>query len=173
MGDLARARVTLNSAWEISENGVMGDHHGQVYEKQQKLPAAVHLYTLALEANPRLEETPSRIRNLPQIDLPGNQMSAGEELKVMRTLKPPTIIKETASADFDVLIMSNGKIEKANFYKGSELLSHAGRSLEKAQFREPFPLNSAAHLIRRGTLSCSDTGCSFAFYPPSLAAGPN
>jgi hypothetical protein len=34
----------------------MGDHLGQVYEKEQKLPAARHVYNLALEVNPRLEE---------------------------------------------------------------------------------------------------------------------
>jgi hypothetical protein len=157
----------------ISSKGVAGDHLGQVYEREQKLPAAFRMYNLALEANPRLEETQSRMRKLAHVPLPNNRMSAGEELSRMRTVKLPTITKETASADFDVLLVAGGKVEKANFYKGSELLRHAGESLERAHFEEPFPLNSTARLLRRGILSCSDSGCNFVFYPLSVVAGAN
>ena len=174
MGDLAQAEGYLNSAWQLGQDGVAGDHLGQVYEKEKKLPAALHMYNLALEANPRLEETPSRMRNLAHVPLPKKGMSAGEELSQMRTVKLPTIIKETANADFDILVVPSGKIEKANFFRGSELLRFAGESLEKAPFLELFPPGSTAHLLRRGILSCSSyTGCSFVFYPLSVAAGPN
>ena len=174
IGDLGRAESYLNSAWHLTQYGVVGDHLGQMYEKEQKLPAAIHMYSLALEANPRLDETPERIRKLASVpDLPAKGMSAGEELKLMRTVKLPTIIKEEASADFDVLFVASGKIKKTNFVQGSELLRHAGGSLEKTQFDEPFPPNSTASLVRRGALTCSDTGCSFVFYPPSAAAGAN
>jgi len=174
MGELALAESYLNSAWQLRQDGVVGDHLGQVYEKQQKLPEALRMYNLALEANPRLEETSSRMRNLARVPLPKNRMSAAEELSQMRTVKLPTIIKETASADFDVLVVPSGRIEKATFFRGSELLRHAGESLEKATFKQPFPPGSTAHLLRRGILSCSSsTGCSFVFYPPSAAAGPN
>jgi len=173
MGDLARAESYLNSAWQLGQDGVVADHLGQVYEKKKKLRAALHMYNLALEANPRLEETPSRMRNLAHVSLPNNRMSAGEELSQMRTVKLPAIIKESASADFDVLIVG-GKIEKASFVSGSESLRHAGESLEKSPFEEPLPADSTAHLLRRGVFSCSSyTGCSFVFYPLSVAARAN
>ena len=173
MGDLARAESYLNSAWQLTQDGLVGDHLGQVYEKEQKLAAALHLYNLALEASPRLEETPSRIRNLAHVSLPKNQISAEEELKLMRTIKLPAIIKEGATADFDVLLVAGGKIEGTNFVSGSELLRHAGQNLEKGLFEESFPPNSTARLPRRGLLSCSDSGCSFVFYPLSVMAGVN
>jgi hypothetical protein len=173
MGDLARADSYLNSAWQLRQDGVVGDHLGQVYEKEKKLPAALHMYNLALEVNPRLDETASRMRNLAHVPLPKNRMSAREELSRMRTVNLPAIIKETASADIDVLIVG-GKVEKASFVSGSELLRHAGESLEKSKFEEPVPPNSIAHLIRRGAVSCSSyTGCSFVFYPLSVTAGGN
>lgn len=151
----------------------MGDHLGQVYEKEKKLPPALHMYNLALETNPRLEDTASRMRNLAHVALPKNRMSAGEELSQMRTVKLPTIINESASADFDVLLVG-GKIVKANFVSGSELLRHAEENLDKAQFEEPLPPNSTAHLLRRGIISCSSyTGCSFVFYPIAVAARAN
>ena len=58
MGDLAQAEGYLNSAWQLGQDGVVGDHLGQVYEKEKKLPAALHMYNLALEANPRLGRDP-------------------------------------------------------------------------------------------------------------------
>lgn len=171
MGDLVRAESYLNAAWHLRQDGVVGDHLGQVYEKEQKLPAAIHMYSLALEANPRLDETPERMRKLAPVPLPVSGTRAGEELKLMRSVKLPAIIKETASADFDVLLVASGKITKAKFVRGSELLRHAGESLEKASLEQPFPPNSTPRLIRRGTLSCSDTGCSFLLYPLSDAVG--
>jgi tetratricopeptide (TPR) repeat protein/transglutaminase-like putative cysteine protease len=174
MGDLAQAESYLNSAWQLSQDGTVGDHLGQVYEKEQKLPAALHIYNLALEANPRLDETPARMRNLANIHLPKNRMGAGEELSQMRSLKLPRLTKETASADFYVLLGASGKIEKANFLRGSALLHDATESLKKAQFEEPLPPKSTAHLLRKGIISCSSyTGCSFVFYPLSVAAGAN
>ncbi|MGA8501878.1 MAG: tetratricopeptide repeat protein, partial [Candidatus Sulfotelmatobacter sp.] len=172
MGDLALAESYLDSSWRLAQDGVVGDHLGQLYEKEQKLPAALHMYMLALEANPRSEETAAHMGNLAHVSLPANKMSAAEELSWMRTVKLPAIVKETATADFDVLLVA-GKVEKANFVRGSEPLSHAGKRLERTFLNEKLPPNSTVRLVRRGKLSCSDTGCSFVFYPASLASGAN
>jgi hypothetical protein len=113
------------------------------------------------------------MRNLAHVALPKNRMSAGEELSQMRTLKLPAIVKESASADFDVLLVG-GKIENVNFVSGSESLRNAGESLKQTRFEEPLPPSSTAHLLRSGIFSCSSyTGCSFVFYPPSVAARAN
>ena len=174
MGDLARAESYLVPAWQLRQEGLVGDHLGQVYEKQKKLSAALHMYNLALEANPRLEETPSRIRNLANVPLPANRVNTREELNLMRTVQLPAITRTDASADFDVLLVPSGKIEEASFVRGSDILRSAGKNLENAKVEEPFPQTSTAHLIRRGILSCSSyTGCSFVFYPLSVAAGAN
>jgi hypothetical protein len=107
--------------------------------ENKKLSAALHMYNLALEANPRLEETPSRIHNLnlASVSLPEKRMNPREELASMRTIILPTITKTDASADFDVLLAAN-KIEKANFVRGSDALRGAGMNPEKALFEEKF-----------------------------------
>jgi tetratricopeptide (TPR) repeat protein len=174
MGDLAKAESYLNSAWQLAQDGVPGDHLGQVYEKEQKLPAALHTYNLALQANPRLQETPSRVRNLTHVSLPQSHMSAGEELSRMRTIKLPRVTKETAHADFNVLIAAGGKIEQVNFLSGSEVLRGATETVQKSRVEEPFPPDSVAHVLRKGILSCFPyTGCSFVFYPVSEVARGN
>jgi len=169
LGDLHQAESYLNSAWQFGQDGVVGDHLGQLYEKEHKLPLALHMYNLALEANPRLEDTPARMRNLAHVLLAQNRMSAGEELSLMRTIKLPAITKQSVNADFDVLITA-GRIDRVHFASGSELLRGAGDTLEKTSFKEPFPPNSTSYLLRRGMLSCSEVGCSFVFYPLSVAA---
>ncbi len=171
MGDLAHAESYLNSAWQLSQDGTVGDHLGQVYEKEKKLPAALHMYNLALEANPRLEDTPARMRNLAYVHLPKDRTSAAEELSRMRSVKLPRITVETTGADFYILLDTSGKIEKVSFLQGAELFRDETKSLKKAQFEEPLPPNSTARLLRKGILSCSSvTGCSFVFYPISVAA---
>ena len=169
MDDVARAENYLNSAWQLAQDGVIGDHLGQLYEKKHKLPEALHMYNLALEASPLMTETQARMRALAHVPLPEHRMSAGEELSWMRTVKLPKVIDESASADFDVLILTNGKIQKAVFVQGSEALRNAGKNLEQASFTQALPKGSIAYLPRRGVLSCGSAGCSFVFYRPSLA----
>jgi len=127
------------------------------------------MYNLALEANPGMTETQVRMRMLAHVPLPEHRMSAGEELSWMRTAKLPRLVNESASADFDVLIVPCGKIEKAVFVHGSELLRNAGMSIQEASFTQAFPKGSAASLPRRDILSCGSAGCSFVFYRPSVA----
>ena len=113
---------------------------GQLYEKEQKLSDAVHMYNLALEASPDMTDTQARMRTLANVPLPEERMKAGEELSWMRTVKLPKILNKLASADFDVVIAPNGKIEKVAFVAGSELLGSAANNLQDAsswrQYRE-------------------------------------
>lgn len=169
MGNLTLAETYLSSAWELAQDGLIGDHLGQLYEKKHKLPEALHMYNLALQASPLMTETQARMRALAHVHLPEHRMSAGEELSWMRTVKLPKLIDESASADFDLLIVTNGKIQKAVFVQGSEPLRNAGRSLEQASFTQALPRGSIAYLPRRGVLSCGSAGCSFVFYRPSVA----
>lgn len=164
MGEYERAESYLRSAWEARQDGLVADHLGQVYEKEQKFPMALHMYNLALETDPRREDTPARMRNLAHVALPKNRTSARDELNSVRTIKLPAITKKDANAYFDVCVVA-GKIERAHFVSGSELLKEAGSELEKSSFHEFFPPNSAARLFRRGILTCSEVGCSFVFYP--------
>ena len=174
MGDHPKAESYLDAAWQLRQDGLVGDHLGQVYEKEQKLTSALHIYSLALEANPRLEETPGRMRKLAHVPLPRTAMSAGEELSRMRTVKLPKLVNGTASADFYVLIGPGAKVKGTSFIRGAESLRFAGDDLAKAPFKVPFPLDSTAYLLRKGILSCSSyTGCSFVFYPLGVAAAAN
>jgi TonB family protein len=168
MGKLALAENYLHSAWELAQDGIIGDHLGQLYEKEHKTPKALHMYNLALEASPDMTGTQARMRTLAHVPLPEHRMSAGEELSWMRTTKLPKITDTWESADFLVLIAPTGKVEEAAFVAGSESLRNAVKNLQEMSFTESLPGNSRAYLRRRGVLSC-DSACTFVFYPPSVA----
>jgi hypothetical protein len=51
---LLRGACYLNAAWQLGQDGVVADHLGQLYEKERRSSAALHMYNLALEANPHL-----------------------------------------------------------------------------------------------------------------------
>jgi tetratricopeptide (TPR) repeat protein len=177
MGDLPMAEQYLNAAWQLRQDGIVGDHLGQVYEKQGKLSAALHTYSLALQASPKLEDTPRRMRALAAKHVTPAKSSVGgaDELSQMRTFKlSKRIVSGNASADFYVPIGVGGKVEKSSFLRGSELLRFSGDELVKSPVKVVLPQESGARLLRRGILSCSSyTGCSFVFYPAAVAATGN
>lgn len=174
MDDLPKAESWLTAAWELNTDGPIGDHLGQVYEKENKLSDAVRMYKLALEVNPKMEETVARLQKLASVKLPPNRISAAEELSRMRMVKLPTIAKGTASADFYLLLAPGGKLKASSFIRGSDLLRLAGDNLAHVPFKVGFPPASSAYMLRKGILSCSSyTGCAFVFYPIDVAANPN
>lgn len=69
MEDVDKAVKYLSSAWTLSQSPPMGYHLGQVYSKQHRKEAAVHIYRMALyrsssrtHATQSEEETDARSR---------------------------------------------------------------------------------------------------------------
>ena len=174
MGNLAKAENYLIAAWQLAQDGDIGDHLGQVYEKEHKLAEAAHTYALALGADPKMEDTAARLHKLSNVPLPPNRMGAGEELSRMRTTSLPRVTKDTASADFYVLFAPGGKLKDSSFHRGSELLRFADGDLAKISFKVPFPADSSAYILRKAILSCHTySGCTFVFYPINDVANSN
>jgi tetratricopeptide (TPR) repeat protein len=162
MGNFPVAENYLNAAWQLRQGSVIAEHLGEVYEKEQKPQAAMHIYNLALEVDPKLEEVAERMRKLAHVPLPAHRLSARDELNQMRTFKLPKLMPGEASADFFVLFGAGGKIQKAAFFRGSELLRNADDELVKSSIKIVVPEDSHALILRKGALSCSpDVGCSF------------
>jgi len=176
MGNLDSAEKYLNSAWLLSQSPTIGDHLGQVYEKQHRKDAAVHIYRLALyrsSLRPRAipseeeKETGSRLEHLS----PGsagdshNVPATSDELSRIRTFKLPRLVPKSASAEFFLLLAPDSKVEDVKFISGSKQLESSAKTLRAIDFKSAFPDNGPARLLRRGILSCYEyTGCSFVLY---------
>jgi tetratricopeptide (TPR) repeat protein len=167
-----KAEKYLHAAWTVTQGSTEADHLGQIYEKQGKTKAAIHMYQLALAGSPatlgnsNLPETRARLEHL----RPGGSesslvFSATPELSTIRTFKLPRLAKETANAEFFVLVGTGSK--EAKFISGSDQLKSADKSLDAIDFRTSFPDDGPTRLLRRGILSCFPTsGCAFVLSSP-------
>jgi len=176
MGNLASAEKYLRSAWVLSQSTTIGDHLGQVYEKQHRKDAAVHIYRLALyrsslrqRAIPSEEEkeTRSRLEHLSpgSAGEPHNMVATSDEINRMRTFKLPRLVPKSASAEFFLLLAPASKVDDVKFISGSKELESSAKALRAIDFKPAFPDDGPARLLRRGILSCYEySGCTFVLY---------
>jgi hypothetical protein len=84
-------------------------------------------------------------------------------LQATRTLKLGKIAPVAGTADFFVVIASSAagaQIEAAKFISGEEKLKPLTENLRHAKIDFAFPDNEPTKILRRGTLSCSDSHSS-------------
>jgi TonB family protein len=181
-GDLVKAEKYVDASWQLSQQADVAEHLGEVYDKQGKQNAAIHIWRLALAANSKQAGAQERLRKAgaPLVepfhpakgaakDIP---VSAGEELGKLRTIGIRGLPKQTGSAEFFVLASHEG-IEDAQFISGADELKDAGHAIKAAKYAFPFPDSGGEKLIRRGILSCStytDPSCQFVLLLPSTAS---
>jgi len=182
LGHLERAESYLEAAWLLSQNAVIGDHLGQVYEKENRSDKAVHMYRLAMATTEgrsaagsdpekhleHLGEKPNNSGLVVQGHIVNSGVgNSGEELSRLRTVRLKRTIAGTGSAEFFLLFNGSSKPEEAVFVSGSEELRSATSVLPEVNFEVSFPSGSSARIVRRGILMCSKiSGCNVVLYTP-------
>jgi Flp pilus assembly protein TadD/transglutaminase-like putative cysteine protease len=177
-GDLARAERYVRAAWLLTQDGEVGDHLAQIYEKAGSRGRAIHQCALALAAaNPSPD---ARARLI--LMLGGNAQiddlvkTAGPQLEKLRTFAVPLPVKEKASADFLIAMSPGGtkslsaRITATQFVNGDESLRRFANELKAIDFREVFPDATQMKLIRRATITCTPAGaCELTLLAPEDA----
>jgi tetratricopeptide (TPR) repeat protein len=178
LGRLDQAESFLNAAWLLLQAPVVGDHLGQVYEKQGKTDQAIHMYRLVLAAlgsrayGDSGAETRHRLEHLTGSKVPTtlrlpSSDTGGAELSQLRSAKLKRVVPGSASGEFFLLFGPDATIEDVHFISGSEKLKSAEQILSEAKFRVAFPEGSSARLVRRAMLVCSTvTGCEAVLLTP-------
>ncbi|MFZ0293947.1 MAG: DUF3857 domain-containing protein [Candidatus Sulfotelmatobacter sp.] len=172
-GNLDMAEKYVAAAWGLGQHGEVGDHLGQIYEKEGKKDRALETYELAVTGLRPIPETRERIDALLKSDskLNGEAKNNNESLQSLRTIDLGKA-KETGSADFFVLLSGGAgapaKAEAVRFVSGDEKLKVFTEALRTAQYRLTFPDDTPLKILRRGILSCSTaTGnCMFVLMLP-------
>ena len=173
-GNMDKAEKYVSSAWQLGHHGEVGDHLGQIYEKQGKKDQALRTYALSLSGLRPIPETRDRLAALAGGDAKVDATVARhkEELQRLRTIDLGKVAKITGSADFFVLL-SRGKggdatVEAVKFADGDEKLKVFTEALRTAEYRLTFPDDTPVKVLRRGTLSCSTTTgtCTFVLMLP-------
>jgi tetratricopeptide (TPR) repeat protein len=178
LGNFAQAEKYLNASWILSQSGTVGDHLGQVYEKQNKREAAVQTYRLALAASSStsgqgasLDEIRKRLTRLGADSAKPlyGAYPGGDVLGRARTFKLRRLIPGTGNAEVFLLLGPGSKVEDVKFISGSDKLKSAAKSLSSVSINQPFPDDRPTRLVRRGLLGCySITGCSLVLLTPDL-----
>ena len=184
-GNYDKAEKYIAAAWIVGQHGEVGDHLGQIYEKEGKKDLALATYRLALAGLRPIPETQERIDALEKSDgkdsaksnakkgaaPEGATQKSKEDLQSLRTVDLGKA-KTTGSAEFFVL-MSGGagtpaKTEGAKFISGDEKLKTLTDALRTAEYPSSFPDDTPIKILRRGVLSCSTaTGkCMFVLMLP-------
>lgn len=190
MGNNEQAEKYLNATWALSEWGIVADHLGQIYEQQQKKQAAIRMYRLALYRfsleltgnGQEMEKTEERLRRLApgtsKTD-PNRLTQASEDLYQLENIKLQQTTKNSASAEFFVVLVPDPKtlaarVEDVKFIKGVEELKSADKWLKTANFKFMFPDDGQIKIVRKGTLGCYPySGCIFTLARPDAVKSVN
>jgi tetratricopeptide (TPR) repeat protein len=187
-GNMDKAEKYVSSAWQLGHHGEVGDHLGQIYEKQGKKDLALRTYALSLNGLRPIPETRDRLAALAggSAKVDATVAKHKEELQQLRTIDLGKVAKETASAEFFVLLSrgpghtdsghpdsghggnSAATVEAVKFASGDEKLKIFTEALRTAEYRLTFPDDTPVKVLRRGILSCSTaTGsCTFVLMLP-------
>jgi hypothetical protein len=168
------AEKYVAAAWALGHHGEVGDHLGQIYEKEGKKDLALRTYALSLSALRPIPETRDRLASLTggpsKVDDTVAQYK--NDLQQLRTIDLGKVAKETGSAEFFVLLSrgtgSDATVEAVKFASGDEKLRVFTEALRTAEYRLSFPDDSPVKILRRGILSCSTTtgNCTFVLMLP-------
>lgn len=177
-GDLPVAERYEQAAWLLSQEPAAGDHLGQIYEKEGKLPAALEAYSLAQARNyPVVAGLDDRLNALRKrmgtahSHQSRTQASDNDRLQNLRIVKIPRGKPLTGSADFLVLFV-NGRPTEVKPLGGDVAIRSLGETLKDAKFNTSFPDDGPEHVVRQGILSCSvyDPKCMFLMMLPADAS---
>jgi tetratricopeptide (TPR) repeat protein len=172
-GDLERAEKYVSAAWQLSPHGEVGDHMGQILEKRGQKDEAIRAYAMANSGLRPTPETKSHLAVLAggESKVDGINRKYRDELQSQRTVTLGKVAKETATADFFVMLSkaaSGAAVEGVKFVSGSENLKLFAEALRNANYSFEFPDDTPTKIFRRGTLSCSKTTgeCNFVMMIP-------
>lgn len=172
-GDLEKAERFVKASWLLDLHGEVGDHLGQIYEKQGHKQDAMSAYAMALVASRPVPETRGRLAALAggERKIEGRLSRGRDDFAALTTLRLGKLLKEEKEkqeADFYVLLIphggpgANAVAEEVRFISGSEKLRSLASAVRAAKFPNIFPDEMPTKLARRGTLTClPDAGCVF------------
>lgn len=192
MSNLELAEQYLRASWDVMQDGVVAGHLCHLYRRTHQTASAIRMcrlaiYRIPLAANIDLDQYATEIdaakENLKFLTgerSPEPKTSeAADILNRERTFKLPRFLPDTASAEFFVLLASDGKskrfkVEDVKFVSGSDKMKLQGKQLRGIDFKVPAPDDVPSRFVRRGILGCYQyTGCSFVLLDPATVKSVN
>jgi tetratricopeptide (TPR) repeat protein len=164
-GDLDRAERLVRAAWMLMQNGEIGDHLGQLYEKRGRKADTIDAYALAMKG----EKPDNRTRDrLAAIAGGADRADALAEQRASQLARERTIALDCQApkaADADFFIVFDNKsgeavVEGVAFASGDKALQPLSDAVRRAKYDVRFPDATPAKLVRRATVSCRADGAA-------------
>jgi tetratricopeptide (TPR) repeat protein/transglutaminase-like putative cysteine protease len=180
LGNLTAAEKYAVAAWKLSQLPSIGDHLGQIYEKQGKKIQALHAFGLALAVLPADGDPKLREKLLSRMTAGGSQSSSWgrnkKEVEEMHSFSLQRIGEKDESAFFAVVSSNDSEVAEVKFLNGPEELREAESAIAAIKFSTTFPDATPIRIFRGGTLSCNQfwKECRFMLfpYPPRILFPP-
>jgi tetratricopeptide (TPR) repeat protein len=193
LSNLEPAEQYLQAAWKLTQNGVVAGHLCHLYQRIHKNQLAIEMCRLAvyrIPSTPGLalseykSESDEAQATLDQLtggnkDKSKSLNEATDEVIRERTFKLGRLVSGNESAEFFVLLASDGKskafrVEDVRFISGSDKMKTQDKQLKNITFNFTAPDQVPARFVRRGILGCYEYGgCSFVLLDPAPAHSLN
>jgi len=188
-GDVKRAESYVRPAWLLEEHDEVGEHLGEIYEKEGKTQQAAraYLYALTVSSVPaysimmpqqteqahrggadqitaRYEKLMGKKPLLLEIHrLPNGEwtQTPAEQLRHSREAKLSNEGKLSGSAQF-IVTFKPGKVESVEYDDGDDELEPLADKLKAAHYPLEFPPESGVTLVVRVDVSCKPTAACIA-----------
>jgi hypothetical protein len=184
MSNMEDAERYLEASWKMTQDGVVAGHLCHLYKRVHKTVAAVQMCRAALYRIPQSrgldraessEEMAAAKENLGKLNRTQERNTltdASNFVTQERTFKLPRFLGSTGSAEFFVLLGSDGRsktftVDDVKFISGSDKMKAQGKQLRKIDFKVPAG-EGVARVVRRGILGCYQySGCAFVLMDPA------
>jgi tetratricopeptide (TPR) repeat protein len=185
MSNFTAAEQYLQASWKVSQDGVVAGHLCHMYRRLHQRAKGIQMCELAISRIPvsstmslddfrkEIGAAKENLRSLTSGPAgPKSLMNASDQVMRERTFKLPRFLAGTESAEFFVLVTSDGttnafKVSDVKFISGSSKMKLEGKRLKTLNFNVTAPDQVPARFVRRGILGCYQySGCSFVLIDP-------
>ena len=192
MSHLDEAERYLQASWKLTQDGVVAGHLCHLYRRVHKTELAVRMCRMGISRMSMSQQlTPGQYQteiaaaqeNLNHLTgHPAKPKSTSDESGLIireREFKLPRFLPGTQSAEFFVLLVTDGKTktfedEDVKFISGSDKTKLQGKQLKSINFNVPSPSDVPTRFVWRGILGCYQyTGCSFVLLDPATVNSLN
>jgi hypothetical protein len=173
-GDMPQAEKFISAAWGLCEYPAIGDHLGQIYEKEGRRTDATVQYEITLGKPYAMPEARARLAAL---------LPSGDDLDVKITnVKMKRAagegIKFNNSRNIDdngelwLLLKPGPAVAGVQFIRGSDELKATAADIHALHFPDTFPDSTPITLLRQAWVTCSNNTheCKIGLIPADLVS---
>jgi hypothetical protein len=192
MSNLEEAERYLQASWKLTQDGIVAGHLCHLYKRVHKTSAAIQMCRVAVyriplsggvdlsEASVEIGAAKENLKALTGVAIKdGAPIDESNFVMQGRTFKLPRFLPGTESAEFFVLLASDGKsktfkVQDTKFVSGSDKMKLQGKQVRTIDFNVPAPGEGVTRFVRRGILGCYQySGCSFVLLDPASVRSIN